>query len=404
MSELARLLRDTVRSFAEEKIAPFAEEWDHKSYFPYKEAVKPMGELGFFGTVIPEEYGGNEMGWLAAIIITEEIARLMALGEQAAINIENSKMFEKIRERDRLAVLGEMAAGMAHEIRNPLGAIKGLAQFLGEKQAGDATQAEMTHTIAGEAIQSAMRVDDPDALALDYTRCMMAFLLFVPSPDHVLMVGLGGGSLAKFCHRHLPRTRLTVVEVNADVIALRGEFEVPDDERLAIIQADAAEYLPAAEGDADVLLLDGFDDKGIAPTFLDRGFYRAARNRLRPGGLLVANFAGQPNYLKEIATVSDSVEEPRSLSRLNGENAVTLVVRKQSGSNTVKLIDAVKQRHALAKCAGQPGNNLIGHRILGRPNKMNHLYKALNGRLVQRRWNLWCLVFRHGNFSFIANC
>jgi signal transduction histidine kinase len=68
---------------------------------------------------------------------TEEIARLMALGEQAAINIENSKMFEKIRERDRLAVLGEMAAGMAHEIRNPLGAIKGAAQYLDPTSVGE---------------------------------------------------------------------------------------------------------------------------------------------------------------------------------------------------------------------------------------------------------------------------
>lgn len=145
-------------------------------------------------------------------------------------------------------------------------------------------------------IQSAMRIDDPFALEFAYTRKMMAFLLFVPDPGHVLMVGLGGGSLAKFCHRHLPRAHLTVVEVNPDVIALRGEFEVPEDERLAIIRADAAEYLPAGEGDADVLLLDGFDDKGIAPAFLDRGFYRAARNRLRPGGLLVANFAGPRKY------------------------------------------------------------------------------------------------------------
>jgi spermidine synthase len=141
-------------------------------------------------------------------------------------------------------------------------------------------------------IQSAMRIGDPYALEFAYTRKMMAFLLFVPDPGHVLMVGLGGGSLAKFCHRHLPRTRLTVIEVDSDVIALRGEFNVPDDERLAIIQADAAEYLPTAEGDADVLLLDGFDAKGIAPTFLNRGFYRAARCRLRPGGLLVTNFAG----------------------------------------------------------------------------------------------------------------
>ncbi|MBP8695128.1 MAG: acyl-CoA dehydrogenase family protein, partial [Syntrophobacterales bacterium] len=44
LSEELKMLRDTVRSFAEEKIAPFAEEWDRRSYFPYREAVKPMGE------------------------------------------------------------------------------------------------------------------------------------------------------------------------------------------------------------------------------------------------------------------------------------------------------------------------------------------------------------------------
>lgn len=147
-----------------------------------------------------------------------------------------------------------------------------------------------------DLIQSGMRIDDPYALEFAYTRKMMAFLLFVPNPEHVLMVGLGGGSLAKFCHRHLPGARLTVVEVNPDVIALRAEFQVPEDKRLSIIQADAAEYLPASEGDTDVLLLDGFDSKGIAPTFLNRDFYQAARRRLRPGGMLVANFAESRKY------------------------------------------------------------------------------------------------------------
>jgi HAE1 family hydrophobic/amphiphilic exporter-1 len=60
--------------------------------------------------------------------------------------------------------------------------------------------------------------------------------------------------------------------------------------------------------------------------------------------LIIASFDGQPVYLGDVATVEDSVEEPRSLSRLEGNNAVTLVVRKQSGSNTVKLIDSVKTR------------------------------------------------------------
>jgi glutaryl-CoA dehydrogenase (non-decarboxylating) len=75
LPEELQMLRDMVRDFAAEKIAPFASEWDEKHYFPYEEAVKPMGELGLFGTVIPEEYGGSNMGWLAAMIVTEEIAR-----------------------------------------------------------------------------------------------------------------------------------------------------------------------------------------------------------------------------------------------------------------------------------------------------------------------------------------
>jgi glutaryl-CoA dehydrogenase (non-decarboxylating) len=75
LPEELEMLRDMVRDFAAEKIAPFADEWDEKHYFPYEEVVKPMGELGLFGTVIPEQYGGSEMGWLAAMIVTEEIAR-----------------------------------------------------------------------------------------------------------------------------------------------------------------------------------------------------------------------------------------------------------------------------------------------------------------------------------------
>ncbi|MBL7213771.1 MAG: acyl-CoA dehydrogenase family protein [Desulfobacteraceae bacterium] len=74
LSDELQMLREMARDFAAEKIAPHADDWDENHYFPYEEVLKPMGELGFFGTVIPEKYGGNEMGWLAATILTEEIA------------------------------------------------------------------------------------------------------------------------------------------------------------------------------------------------------------------------------------------------------------------------------------------------------------------------------------------
>lgn len=76
LSEELEILRKMVRDFANEQLRPHVDEWDERHYLPYEEAMKPMGELGLFGTVIPEAYGGSDMGWLAAMIITEEIARV----------------------------------------------------------------------------------------------------------------------------------------------------------------------------------------------------------------------------------------------------------------------------------------------------------------------------------------
>jgi len=75
LSKEMEMIRKAVREFAAKKIAPFADEWDANHYFPYEEAIRPMAEQGFFGTVIPEEYDGDDVGWLASMIVTEEIAR-----------------------------------------------------------------------------------------------------------------------------------------------------------------------------------------------------------------------------------------------------------------------------------------------------------------------------------------
>ena len=67
----------------------------------------------------------------------EEVQLIRGLAAQASIAIENSRLYQRLRQRDRLATLGEMAAGLAHEIRNPLGAIKASAQFLAEPDSGE---------------------------------------------------------------------------------------------------------------------------------------------------------------------------------------------------------------------------------------------------------------------------
>jgi spermidine synthase len=153
--------------------------------------------------------------------------------------------------------------------------------------------------IGGRAIQSAIRLDAPDRLELDYVRAMMAFLLFRPQPRHVLMVGLGGGSMARFIHQRMPRTRVTVAEIDAEVLAAaRKYFHFPqDDRRLRVVIGDGASIVPGQPAKADVLVLDGFDNGESASGLCTQPFYDAAFAALRAPGVLVANFMADDRRL-----------------------------------------------------------------------------------------------------------
>jgi spermidine synthase len=153
--------------------------------------------------------------------------------------------------------------------------------------------------VGGEAIQSAMRIDDPHALALDYTRCMMMFLLVHPEPREALMIGLGGGSLPKFFHKDLRRTRVRVVELDAAVVAAaRQHFALPDDdERLTVEIGDGVHALyPEC---CDLLVIDAFHDEVHVPELASAEFYDAAFLALREPGALVVNFMSDDKKLDE---------------------------------------------------------------------------------------------------------
>lgn len=80
---------------------------------------------------------------------SKDLELLIPLSGQIALSLKNLEIYEGIRERDRLATVGEMAAGLAHEIRNPLGAIKGAAQYLMPTQE-NTTQNEFLKIIVNE--------------------------------------------------------------------------------------------------------------------------------------------------------------------------------------------------------------------------------------------------------------
>ncbi|KWD53884.1 spermidine synthase [Burkholderia ubonensis] len=141
------------------------------------------------------------------------------------------------------------------------------------------------------ATQSFMSLRHPDKLTLDYTCAMMGFLLVQPAPKHICMIGLGGGSLAKFCYRNLPEAAIDAVEISPEVIALRDVFRIPaDDARFKVVCADGADYVMLEDVRTDVILLDAFVTEGIASRCADVAFFDACRGRLTDAGVLVINF------------------------------------------------------------------------------------------------------------------
>jgi len=207
--------------------------------------------------------------------------------------------------------------------------------------------------IGGDAIQSAMRLDAPDAIELDYVRAMMAFLLFRPEPRDVLMVGLGAGSMARFVHARMPGTRVTVVEINPGVVTVaRKYFRFPqEDARLQIVIGEGAEAVAKRPVSCDALVVDGFVNGRVASTLCTQSFYDAAFSALRPRGVLVANF------------MADDARLERHCAR----------IQKAFGRSPVLLL-------------AEEQDNLIAFAVRGGPSRL--AWKALEARAREVRARL----------------
>jgi len=157
-------------------------------------------------------------------------------------------------------------------------------------------------------VQSSMRKLAPNALDLAYTRHMAAFVLFHPAPRQIALLGLGGGSLAKFCLRQLPLVRLQAIESDPDVIAFRDAFSLPpEDDRFNVVVGDGAAFIAEPKQRFDLLLVDMFDAIGIAAAAGTFDFYRNAHAALSNRGLLVANLSGDlPNRAAHLARIRES--------------------------------------------------------------------------------------------------
>ena len=160
-------------------------------------------------------------------------------------------------------------------------------------------------------VQGAMRISNPDALALAYIRDMMGWLMLLDPPARILQLGLGAAALTRFCHRRMPESHVTVVELDRDVVQVAHDwFALPaPDERLSIEIGDAARHVARRDlaGRFGVIQVDLYDAEAAGPVHDGERFYRHCHRLLAEPGILVINLFGRH------ASFDRSVERVRAL-------------------------------------------------------------------------------------------
>lgn len=170
----------------------------------------------------------------------DEVLLLEELALQASVVLENSRQHTELQTRDRLAVLGRMAAGLAHEVKNPLGAIKGAAQLLSEGP--DHQRSAADSEFLSIILEEVERLDRVVGSVLNYAR---------PAKIHAAEMDVGRVTerTARMLETEVPECRL-IVEVSPGLPTVRGDAEQLRQVLINLIR----NAVQAMEGEGQVLI------------------------------------------------------------------------------------------------------------------------------------------------------
>ncbi|HEX8012309.1 MAG TPA: fused MFS/spermidine synthase [Casimicrobiaceae bacterium] len=155
--------------------------------------------------------------------------------------------------------------------------------------------------------QTCMSLSDRDYLVFDYTRMMMASLYLNPSPQRVLIIGLGGGTLPSTLAKMLPSAKIDTVEIDPAVVRVaRKFFDFAPGRQTAVFEEDGrvlVKRMLKRGTKYDLVMLDAFDDQYIPEHLLTREFLLEVKGVLAQRGVLAANtFSSSRLYDHESAT------------------------------------------------------------------------------------------------------
>ena len=182
-------------------------------------------------------------------------------------------------------------------------------------------------------VQGAMRIAKPDNIELEYIQMMMMWMLFMDQPKHIVQLGLGSAALTKFSYQRFPNAKVTVAELNPNVIAIcHALFGLPpNDGRLNVREMDAMDFAcdPANRNTVDVLQVDLYDEEARGPVLDSIEFYQGCFDCLTDNGIMTANVFGDfVNYDKNLQNMELVFDAVVWLPEVHDANIVVIAFKK----------------------------------------------------------------------------
>jgi len=178
--------------------------------------------------------------------------------------------------------------------------------------------------------QSVVKVGDPDHIALEYAKVMPVALALVEEPQRVLVVGLGGGTIPNFLHKHYPQMTIDVVDIDPGVVEVAKEFfGFREDASLHAYVEDGRRYIEKCKKPYDIIFLDAYGADNIPYDLATKEFLQAVRRAIGPQGVVASNVwssNGNPLYDAMVRTYQEVFDDLYVIDAKSHGNKILLAL------------------------------------------------------------------------------
>jgi len=227
--------------------------------------------------------------------------------------------------------------------------------------------------------QSVVKLGDPDHIELAYAKVMPVGLALVETPRRILVVGLGGGTIPSFLHKHCPRARIDVVDIDPDVVDVAKRFfGFREDEMLHAHVADGRRFIEQCREPYDLIMLDAFGAESIPYLLTTREFLESVRRAVSRRGVVLANVWSSglnPLYASMVRTYQEVFDDLYVLDVQGVGNKILVNLPRRETIDAADL--AERARRISTRCQfpfdlgesvrfgfRKPGNEEQGGRVL----------------------------------------